>query len=1358
MADSSQHTAFDAATMSRKHRRWSVLAEPRMTAIPATLRDAFFQPPRAYSPVPIWWWSGEPLDPARLRWQLERFAEGGVYNLVVLNLAASGPLHGSDADDPSFFSARWWEILERVCDDARELGVSLWLYDQIGFSGAAIQARLVSARPNDTGQWLERSVALVDEGGELSCPGIGQPIAALAYPVDDSGTPAAPGRPVELDRDVARWPGPGPGRLVLFYTVARGFDYLSADACGRLLDAVHGEVERNLPDHLGSTIVGTFQDELPSMPTWSPSFAAEFARRNGYDLLPRLDELWEQAAADGGHVRRDYHATRAALAEAAFFAPLAAWHERHGLLVGCDQQDPARAGHPVGSVRQYGDYLRTHRWFSAPGSDHHGDARVHSSLAHLYGRPRTWIESFHSTGWGGTLEETFDWLLPWLRAGATLYNPHASYYSTRGGWWEWAPPSTDWRQPYWAHYKCFADAVTRLCASLSLGSHACDVGVLFPTATVQAGTLMAESSPDAERAHRTYLELVGDMTWFHVVPGTLDRLRRDFDVLDDDSVQRGKVDGGRLRIAGEAYAVVVLPACTAIDEATATRLRELVEGGGHVVAVGAPPSPGGGDETAALADCFARGEAAVAPSADELEAALAPVPARIEAPVPTLVRDVEDTTLVLLTTAMPRATDVRVTDPDARGTGQGWTDAQYGFDPARYARSARVRVHAANGPAMLLEPFSGRTRALSYAERDGCLEVDVPFDDGPAALLLLGAGDEPSPAPEPVLDAERDLGDVWDVEVVATMDNRWGDLARPAGPLSLERWEVRHRTESAGADGRRAGWAEPEHDDADWTAVSATFGPRARARSERNAGPWRDVVWSLSRGIRKDELHHETLGPKGHVPEEFLDLGEVEPGETMRVAFYVDAPAAVSTHLAVGAAAAKRAWLGGEEVQLDHGGYLAIAPVRLAAGSNRVELNLVADERTWLRAHVAFVADPDRYRRPEWIAPSEPPAQGSSIAFHRALTLAEAPTEAHLQVAATAPCRVLVNGQEVGRQGGFDPYYERGSAHVGRYDLVDHLGRGENDLVLETSDMGIPPTVLADAVIACAGEEIVVMSGADWDVRRDAIAVPVRMRRRQWRDPAWSHLWRRPHPLPGARWLEDGSDTTVLDLAPAAELGAPVEWLRFDVPPGATAMRLAVHGAATVFVDGHEAAHAEPVRADDTLQLTVDLAGTAGQLRRVCAVRVETRPAWRGGAILAAPVRFDTGRGVMRLGDWEDRGLRGYSGGVRYETSLPVDPAIAESARVVLDLGRVRGTAEVSVDGVPAGTRVCSPYRFDLTDLVHTGDNELEITVFNTLAPYLDATSPTRFVFPGQRVSGLFGPVRLRWSAPVGEGLPARSR
>lgn len=124
------------------------MTHPGDPLLPPSVAAVLAAPPRAFSPVAIWWWSGERLDRARLRAQLERFAQGGVHNLVLLNLAPSGPLFGSDADDPPFLSDAWWELLDGVCEDARELGTGLWFYDQLGFSGADLQARLVDERPD----------------------------------------------------------------------------------------------------------------------------------------------------------------------------------------------------------------------------------------------------------------------------------------------------------------------------------------------------------------------------------------------------------------------------------------------------------------------------------------------------------------------------------------------------------------------------------------------------------------------------------------------------------------------------------------------------------------------------------------------------------------------------------------------------------------------------------------------------------------------------------------------------------------------------------------------------------------------------------------------------------------------------------------------------------------------------------------------------------------------------------------------------------------------------------------------------------------------------------------------------------
>ncbi|MEA2293958.1 MAG: hypothetical protein QOE86_1597, partial [Solirubrobacteraceae bacterium] len=649
----------------------------------STLLDRFTEPPREFSPVPLWWWSGDTVTAERLRRQLERLAAGGVFNVVVMNVAPTSPLYGKDADDPPFMSQAWWALFEGVCRDASELGVRLWFYDQIGFSGANFQGQVVQRHPEHAGRWLER----VDAA--CGCPAGGAPIATL------DGT--------------------------LYYAVERGFDYYSARACERLFDMVHGRFEARVGEHFGSVIAGSFQDELPNLPTWGPDFAARFEAAAGYDPIPHLAALGEDRGAAGERFRGDYHRLRGAFAEASFFKPLHEWHERHGLLCGVDQQYGAREGRPLDATYIYGDYLRTHRWFSVPGSDHHGDAKIHSSLAHHYDRPRVWIEAFHTSGWGGTLEETFDWLLPWLGAGANLYNPHATYYSTRSGWWEWAPPATDWRQPYWRHYEHFARAVARLCALLTWGRHSCDVAVLYPAATARAALRLNGVGEAGERADRIYMDLVGRMKWFGVRPGVLNRLALDFDVLDDDTVAGATVDAGELRTRDESYSVVVLPGCEALEAETARRLVEFVDAGGTLVAVGPVPAH------AELRARLDSGAAQRVADPESLGDALGGLAAEVRAPVPTLLRRDGDAAVLFGPAVYPRATEIDISGADPDDWHAWVEDVSYRIDPAGNARSMELEISGVSGAPELWEPFSGARRRVEYEPVADGVRVRVPF-------------------------------------------------------------------------------------------------------------------------------------------------------------------------------------------------------------------------------------------------------------------------------------------------------------------------------------------------------------------------------------------------------------------------------------------------------------------------------------------------------------------------------------------------------------------------------------------------------------------------------------------------------
>ena len=129
------------------------------------------------------------------------------------------------------------------------------------------------------------------------------------------------------------------------------------------------------------------------------------------------------------------------------------------------------------------------------------------------------------------------------------------------------------------------------------------------------------------------------------------------------------------------------------------------------------------------------------------------------------------------------------------------------------------------------------------------------------------------------------------------------------------------------------------------------------------------------------------------------------------------------------------------------------------------------------------------------------------------------------------------------------------------------------------------------------------------------------------------------------------------------------------------------------------------------------------------------------GGLLWGPVTYTVEVGPIGLGPWAEYGLASYSGGVRYRSIFTLDGAAGP--QVVLDLGAVRGTVEVSVNGQAVGARIWAPYRFDMSAAVQEGENRLEVLVLNTLAPYLRSTSPTNYVFGPQEVSGLMGPVRV---------------
>ena len=71
--------------------------------------------------------------------------------------------------------------------------------------------------------------------------------------------------------------------------------------------------------------------------------------------------------------------------------------------------------------------------------------------------------------------------------GQNLLSLHGFYYSTMGGWWEWAPPCNHTHMPYWEEMGPFLECTERLSYILSQGYHRADVAILYPVESVVAG-------------------------------------------------------------------------------------------------------------------------------------------------------------------------------------------------------------------------------------------------------------------------------------------------------------------------------------------------------------------------------------------------------------------------------------------------------------------------------------------------------------------------------------------------------------------------------------------------------------------------------------------------------------------------------------------------------------------------------------------------------------------------------------------------------------------------------------------------------------------------------------------------------
>jgi hypothetical protein len=205
---------------------------------------------------------------------------------------------------------------------------------------------------------------------------------------------------------------------------------------------------------------------------------------------------------------------------------------------------------------------------------------------------------------------------------------------------------------------------------------------------------------------------------------------------------------------------------------------------------------------------------------------------------------------------------------------------------------------------------------------------------------------------------------------------------------------------------------------------------------------------------------------------------------------------------------------------------------------------------------------------------------------------------------------------------------------------------------------------------------------------------------------------------------------------------------RFQSPPGARVMYITstnqpevwvswVHLKAQVVETGYTK------NADKNIPEWKVIFPDTIQKSALVALRIEQSPGLYGGAAIPEPIRFDCAKGKIQLGNLaNNESLRTYSGGMWYRKNLNVTTQQAASTEISLDLGDLVSSAEVFVNGQPIDIKLTPPWKFDLSGKLKSGDNKLEVLIYNTLGNHY-LTTPSRYV--GRTKSGLIGPAIITY-------------
>ena len=1273
----------------------------------------FSDPPLEYGLYPCWWWEGDVVCKEKITWQLEEMKKVGTAGTwFYMRYTADEPF----AVNPAYRSDEFFELFRFSLEEHRRLGMEAYFSEWTG--QRPIEAELCdggTASAELAGRCLVLHEAESNGAGavKVEVPAGEEVLSAAAYKVVGSGLDGA--SRIELLETVkgggVTWEAPEAGWLLAVVTSrTQGVNWLDHKVADRWLEKTYKPFLEKVPDFMGSTLLGYIQDELDVLAgdiVYSPELLTEFVVEKGYDPRPELVGLFYDIGGRTEKIRCEYNGKVADMVEKSVFERISQWHEKRNMIYGTiaiwGRQDV------LGETGHFGDLFKLLRWYHFPGNeDPHVtaktpdrrrliDGKISSSGAHIFERHRSGLCAYWGAGWGMTMEQDVAWTNENYAYGLNLYDPHLASYSMGHSWYEWVPPTFYFFQPYWDQYKTFSDYVRRMSYVMSQGVHVADVAVLFPTATIHANVL---------RGNR--VTLAGDMAacaTFNMAESIYDG-GIDFDFIDEERLCQGEVIDGKLCVSGISFRAVTLPPMTAIHIGTLRKLKELYDDGGVVLAYQGLPNASvekGRDDPEVRELLMAMFGT---PSSDEYTHAILgpPDPHEDQFIRSVAVQTNEKGGVTLFVPGeqngrtngsaidLPSALasvmqcDVRTSVKDVYHTHQKVGDLDVYFLHNARPEAREVTVtFRVLGEPELWNASTGEVTPYHRYEHRDGTTIVRLSMERYAGVILSFA-----PVGDRACVVEDNLTAVTSVVVRSERVEVTGTCSK-GGKKAIR---VRH-------DGNEY-VGELRVDEAP-TAITldGEWGFSLKPTMDNRWGDYRYPKSSAFIGAEARRFKYMEEG------------GECGKELGWHEAEFSDANWPVCTH--------------------SHGPYWYEAGPFVAGAESAGVLEEalagdVAGER-WQRydyslryGHAAKEIH-DGFGGIDGVSDyfifCDEVAGGCDVSrFLTATVYAEEKGERDFVFGCEGEVsrRAWVNGREV-----VSDIYDYAVSRPDKGPELPSFAQAPSKATAATDETRV--SVALEKGLNRVAVQLVQPQGDS--VRAYAAFLM----------PGANPSAGKP-PIPRVRWF---LEETGLTFDVMGERDKHVGWYRFEAPAGVQKITIPLDVLGiSAWVDGVS------VAVDDGV---IQLVSPSDKICNV-ALRIEQKSGCYAGAAIPEPVTFECKPARILLGDWCDYALESYSGGAVYSRQFTLGTQHLKG-RVLLDLGKVHTTAGVCVNGREVGVGLARPFCFDITEYVQAGSNDLEITVYNTLANHYSIGIPSRFVYEGQTVSGLLGPVEVRFMNEV---------